>query len=125
MNLVLDAGALVALERNERPMWRRLWEARQRGDGLATHGGIVGQVWRGGQRPSRLAALLLTLEVHPLDATLGRSAGELLRATGLADVIDAALVALCADGDWIVTSDADDLAPLVRAAGRDIVLVRP
>ena len=56
---------------------------------------------------------------------LGRDAGEFLAATGLSDVIDAALVLLSADGDEIVTSDLDDFEQLVLTTGRHVELVRP
>ena len=42
----------------------------------------------------------------------------LLGATGAADVVDAALVMLAADGDMIYTSDPEDIARL--AAERDL-----
>ena len=49
MTLVLDAGALLALEKNDKEMWRRWKSARLAGFPPVTHGGIVGQVWRGRQ----------------------------------------------------------------------------
>src|SRR5262245_53742556 len=104
--LVLDTGALIALERNDRAMWRRLKAARNAGTTPLSHGGVLGQAWRGhGPRQARLAAALETIEIRPLDAALGRAAGELLGQTGGRDVIDAALVLLAHDGDHIVTSD--------------------
>ena len=125
MTLVLDAGALIALDRNERPMWTRLKAATQSGDLPATHGGVVGQVWRGGPRQARLAAALAGIDTKPLDEELGRSAGGLLGTTGMADVVDAALALLALDGDDIVTLDIEDLETLVAAAGRHVELIRP
>ena len=58
MSLVLDAGALIALDRNERPMWIRLKALQEAGELPVTHGGVVGQVWRGGPRQTRLASLI-------------------------------------------------------------------
>lgn len=56
MSLVLDAGALVALERNDRPMWVRLKAALVDGTEVTSHGGVIGQVWRsGGPRQALLA----------------------------------------------------------------------
>ena len=125
MTLVLDSGALIALERNERPMWTRLKAAELAGDLPITHGGVVGQVWRGGPRHARLSQALGGVDVRSLDASLGRAAGELLGVTGLADVIDAAVVLLSSDGDDIVTSDRGDLERLVVALGRHVELIRP
>jgi hypothetical protein len=74
-----------------------------------SHGGIVGQVWRGGgPRQALLAQALEAIEVRPFGETLGRAAGALLARTGGADVIDAALVLLADDGEDIVTSDPED-----------------
>ena len=125
MTLVLDAGALVALERNDRAMWRRLKAALLDGSVPVTHGGVLGQAWRGrGGRQALLSRALTGIDVLPLDDALGRNAGKLLGATRQHDVVDAALVLLAHDGDHIVTSDPSDLEPLAAAAGRHVELVR-
>ncbi len=125
MKLVLDSGALVALERNDRAMWRRLKAAYVAGTVPVSHGGVVGQVWRGrGPRQALLAKALAGIQVRPLDAALGRAAGELLGRARRRDVIDAALVLLAAEGDYIVTADLDDLEPLALASGRELELIR-
>lgn len=125
MTLVLDSGALIALGRNERPMWTRLKAAQMAGDLPVTHAGVLGQVWRGGPRQARLSQALAGVDVRPLDEPLGRAAGELLGATGLSDVIDATVVLLSTDGDDICTSDHDDFERLVSASGRHVELIRP
>jgi len=123
--LVLDAAALVALDRNDREMWTRLKGCEQAGQPPLTHAGVVGQVWRGGAHQARLAKALAGVDTRPLDERLGRSAGVLLGRTGLADVIDAAVVLLAEDGDTIITEDVDDLAELAGETGRRIELTRP
>jgi hypothetical protein len=124
MHLVLDSGALIALERNDRSMWRRLKAAARAGTVALTHGGVVGQVWRGrGPREARLAEALAGIDVRPLDEALGLAAGRLLAATRQQDVIDAALVLLAADGDRMVTSDPDDIAVLAAGTGRHVEIV--
>lgn len=123
MTLVLDTGALLALERNDRQMWVRLKGAQLDGELPLTHAGVVGQAWRGGPRQARLAQALDGIETAPLDLELGRRAGQLLGRAGLADVIDAAVVLLTSDGDYIATSDHDDLARLASAAGRHVELI--
>ncbi len=124
MTLVLDSGALIALDRNDRAMWRRLKAAHESGEVPRSHGGVIGQVWRGrGPRQARLSKALESIEVVPLDAALGRAAGELLAAAKQSDVIDAALVLLAAAGDVILTSDPADVAALARAAGCDLEIV--
>ena len=124
MNLVLDSGALIALQRNDRPMWRRFKEAIRAGAVPVTHGGVVGQAWRGrASRQALLAMALANLDVRPLDEALGLASGELLGATDQQDVIDAALVLLAHDGDQIVTSDPDDVARLAEATGRHVEII--
>lgn len=125
MSLVLDAGALVALERNERPMWLRLKAAHLDGDLPLTHAAVLAQVWRGGPRQARLARALDGIDVRAFDEPLGRAAGQLLAAAGGADVVDAGVVLLAADGDEIVTVDPDDLEQLAEASGRHVELIHP
>jgi len=126
MRLILDTGALIALERNDRAMWQRLKAALQAREAPVSHGGIVGQAWRGrGSRQALLAKALDVIDIRRLDAVLGRAAGELLARAKQDDVIDAALVLLANDGDRIITSDPEDLAPLARAADLDVELVTP
>jgi hypothetical protein len=125
VTLVLDSGALIALERNERPMWVRLKAAERSDEVPLTHGGVLGQVWRGGPPQARLSVALRGIDVRPLDRYLARAAGELLSSTSSSDVIDAAVVLLAADGDEIVTLDQDDFVRLVTAAGRHVEVIRP
>jgi hypothetical protein len=125
MSLVLDSGALIALEKNDRAMWRRLKAALLAESVPVSHGGIVGQAWRGGgPRQALLALALAGIDVRTLDDSLGRAAGSLLARDGSADVIDAALVLLAEDGDDIVTSDPEDIEPLATCLGRHVEVVR-
>ena len=125
MTLVLDAGALIALERNDRAMWRRLKAALLRNEIPVTHGGVVGQAWRGrGPRSTLLSLALAGIDVRAVDESLGKRSGELLRRAKMIDVIDAALVLLSADGDTIATSDPYDLKHLAHVAGRLIDLLQ-
>lgn len=125
MTLVLDSGALVALERNDRPMWRRLKALLLTKRVPVSHGGIVAEVWRNdGPRQALLAKALESVDVRPLDETLGRAAGALLARAGTTDAIDAALVLVAEDGDEIATSDPDDLEPLAALSGRHVEIVQ-
>lgn len=123
--LVLDAGALIALERSQRPMWRRFDRALTQGTKLVTHAGILGQVWRKPERQAVLARALPSIDVQSLTPELARQAGELLAASGTADVLDGALALLCRPGDMVLTSDPEDLSLLVTALGvPDVEVVR-
>jgi hypothetical protein len=115
--LVLDAGALVAVERSNRDVIALIKRERLAGRTPITHGGIVGQVWRGVGRQANLARLLPGLDIVALGDALGRRAGALLARSRTRDVIDAALALLAQDGDEILRSDPADLRVLVAASG--------
>jgi predicted nucleic acid-binding protein len=113
--LTLDAGALIAFERNNRKIVTLLARALERRFALAVPAGVVGQVWRDGRRQARLARLLASteVEVEPLDDQRAREAGQLCGARMTSDVIDATVV-LCARrrNHRVVTSDPRDLRAL-------------
>jgi len=71
VTLVLDAGALIGLEGNDQALWRRVKRATTSGSAVATHGGVVAQVWRGGARRARLSMALRAVVTVPLDEELG------------------------------------------------------
>ncbi len=122
--LVLDAGALIAYERGDRKTAQRLRTAELEGSEVVTSAIVVAQVWRGGRGQQVLLARLLSIiDVRPIDAELGRRAGELLGRSGTDDPIDAAVVLLAQDRDRILTSDPDDIQRLAEAAGRRPVVV--
>jgi len=124
MRLVLDAGVFLAVERGGRERMALLKRELLARRAPLTHGGAVGQVWRGGtERQERLARLLAAVEVAPLDDRLGRRAGGLLGRARVDDVIDAAVVLLSADGDMILTSDPGDLRPVAAAAAVHVDIV--
>ena len=125
MTLILDAGALIALERDERAMWTRLKGSHASGVLPITPAGVVGQVFRGSPRQARLIVALRGIDVRPLDDRAARSIGLLLARAGSSDVIDASVVLLAADGDDIVTSDPDDIERLAEASGRHVELIHP
>lgn len=124
MTILLDAGALIAVEASDRGLVTAIKGEILAGRPPVTHGGVIGQVWRGGRdRQAMLAIVLAGVDVAPLDDRLGRRAGVLLGRAGASDVIDAALVLLAADDDEILTSDPDDLRALAAAAGVHVELV--
>ncbi len=124
MTLVLDAGAFLAVEREDRDVVALIKRERLAGRAPITHGGVIGQVWRGGTgRQANVARLLDGVEVAPLDGILGRRVGLLLGRVGTSDAIDAAVVLLAEDDDEILTSDPEDLRVLAASTGVHIELV--
>jgi hypothetical protein len=113
--LTLDAGALIAFDRNDRSVVAIVAHARRQNVRLAAPAGVVGQVWRDGSRQVRLTRLLGSglVEVVSLDDAGARAAGQLCGVAGTRDVIDASVV-LCARarGHGVLTSDVDDLERL-------------
>ena len=124
MSLVLDAGALLAVERGDRDTIALLKQELVAGRTPVTHGGVIGQVWRGGaRRQANLSRLLPALTIVAIDDAMGRRAGVLIGRARRSDDIDAVIILLASDGDMILTSDVRDLRPLASAAGIDVDLV--
>lgn len=121
MKVVLDAGALIALERDDRRAAGLVELARRAEAPLVTSAPVVGQVWRDGARQARLARALEMIEVREVGIDDAKAAGALLGAAGASDVVDALVGQLAVPGDQVLTSDPDDLAPL--CAGATVVQV--
>jgi hypothetical protein len=47
--LVLDAGALIAIDRDDRDVLAQLQDAKQNGDPVRTNAMALAQVWRDGR----------------------------------------------------------------------------
>lgn len=124
-SLVFDAGVFVAVERDDRALIARLRVAQRHGMELRSNAIIVAQVWRDPQgRQARLAPLLRSVDVRPVDDEVGRTAGVLIGQAGTQDPIDATLVLVAHPGDRILTSDPQDIQCLVNAAGRSVPVIR-
>lgn len=122
--LVLDAGALVAVDRNDRSVIAQLLVAERRGIELRTNAIVVAQAWRDDRgRQVGLARLLAAVDVRSISEADGRAAGVLVARSGTKDPIDATVALLAEPGDRILTSDPHDLTALVAAAGTAAVVV--
>lgn len=110
---MLDAGALIAVERFDRSMWAILAEARERGTDTLIPSTVLAQAWRGGPRSAPIAKLLEACDVDQLDEGRAKEVGIRLGACGMNDVPDAH-VACCATARnaLVATSDPDDIAAL-------------
>lgn len=109
--IVFDTGALVGLERRKQRMlevWAAAHAARRP---VLAPAVVVAEWWRG--RTDRREAILAGIDVVPVDAHLGRAAGEAIAAVSGATVVDALVMALASLRDAVVyTSDLDDLENL-------------
>lgn len=125
MRVIIDSGALIALERRPRPLTKQL-------DALAARSGhvalvpatVVAQVWRtGSDRQAPLAAFLSQSDIDPLDDARARAVGRLLAASGTDDIAGAHVVEAANSGDVVFTSDPVDIARLARAAGKVLAII--
>jgi hypothetical protein len=110
--VVLDAGALIAFEKNDRKVRTLIELAMMHGGVLHTTGGVVGQVWRDGSRQVRLARLLGSGLVHvqALDQEEAQATGAVCNKSGTRDVVDASVALLARrHRAAVVTSHPDDL----------------
>jgi hypothetical protein len=122
---VLDAGPLVAVDRNDRNVMATLKVAQVTGFELRTNGVVIAQVWHDpAGRQANLARLMKAIDVRAVDGQLGREAGVLLGRAATGDAVDATVVAIAATGDRILTSDPRDIGAVVSAAGRAVTVVR-
>ncbi len=113
--VTLDAGGLIALDRNDRRIVVLLARAAQRSAAVTIPATALAQAIRRPERQVRLARLIRqpTTAVVPLDRVDATNVGRLLAASGTSDVVDAHVV-VCArrDRQRVVTSDPEDLRQL-------------
>jgi hypothetical protein len=116
--VVFDAGALIALENNDRPMWTALKRAALAGEDIVVPSTVIAQAWRGRSSQALLAKALQYCSIAPFDR-VARQVGELCGKTGTNDICDAhvAIVATVSSG-VLYTSDPNDLTRLVTACRR-------
>ncbi|MDA8068725.1 MAG: PIN domain-containing protein [Actinomycetota bacterium] len=115
MTLVLDAGALIAIERGDRATVAVIEAARLDGRTVVVPAGVVAQTWRDGSRQALLARLLNATDVavEALTDELARATGLLCAATQTSDIVDASIViAARRHNATIVSSDRGDLTRL-------------
>lgn len=107
---VLDAGALIAIDRGDRSVIRAL--LRQRKGAVIVPAPVLAQVWRDGARQAWLARFVTAngTVVEPLDELSAKAVGVVLARSGTSDVVDASVVVSAWRHDAIVlTTDAADL----------------
>ena len=121
MILVLDAGALIAVDRGDREVWSRLRVAFAAGHRVHLPAGVIGQAWRNPSRQALLSRMLKRCEEVVLDGSVARTAGRLCGETGTDDVIDASVALAVAEASdtcsdvVLLTSDTRDLSALLAA----------
>jgi predicted nucleic acid-binding protein len=108
---VLDTGALIALERRDLQMSKRVMSLRESKGSMIVPTVVLGEWWRG--RTDWRETILASMVVEPLDAPLAKRAGEAAAVIKGATLVDAVVMASAARAGGIVfTSDYEDLTRL-------------
>lgn len=113
--ITLDAGGLIAIDRNDRRVLTLIARAIRLGSRITIPATALAQVIRNPARQARLSRLVRqsVTDLVPLDRSDAAAVGLLLSRTGASDIADAHVV-VCARRarQAVVTSDPDDLKRL-------------
>lgn len=113
--VTLDAGGLIALDRDDRRMVVLLARARETGARVTVPASVLAQAIRRPDRQVRLARLIRqpTTDVIDLGRVDATNVGRLLAASGTSDIADAHVVICARRTDQpVITSDPGDLGQL-------------
>lgn len=124
MTAVLDAGALIAIDKRDRTVGAMLRVLQRDGVPVVTSSAVVAQAWRDPRRQVNLARLLAGVDIAVLDGVTAKKVGELLQANGTSDLADAHLSLLVQPQDRVLTSDEADIKGLLRTRRVTAVVVR-
>ena len=123
MKLILDAGALIGIDRGDRRVIGLIALGRRAGAELVTTAPVVAQAWRDGARQVSLAGALPMIDVRSVGLDDCRQAGQRLAAARQSDAIDALVALLAQPSDQILTSDPTDMKSLLAAAAINATVV--
>ena len=122
-DIVLDTGALIALERNDRALWAALKLAALRQAQVIVPTTVLAQVWRGRASQASLSRALAYCFLAPFDR-VARDVGELCAQTKTSDIVDAHVAIVTEKNvDALYTSDPKDLRRLLKGRGSRSVTV--
>src|ERR1700685_3142429 len=113
--VTLDAGGLIALDRNDRRVVVLLARARETGARVTVPASALAQAIRRPDRQARLSRFIRqpATDIADLDRVDATSVGRLLAASGTSDIADAHVVICARRADQpVVTSDPGDLREL-------------
>jgi hypothetical protein len=108
-SLILDAGAIAALDRNDRLAWALLRAAAEDDLPILVPSGAIARAWSEGASQPLLARALTHCDEIALDGPAARAAGVMARTTGITDVLDASvavtIAAAARTGEVVVVTD--------------------
>jgi predicted nucleic acid-binding protein len=114
VNVVYDAGALIAAERGDPKLWTYHRARLERGEAPWTTAPVVAQVSRSPNQ-ARLRLLLGGCHIAAFDPGQAHAVGALLARAGTADVVDAhVVVTAAARAATVLSSDTRDVRRLAR-----------
>jgi hypothetical protein len=112
VNVLYDAGVLIAADRGDRNTWADHRARLELGIIPVTTAPVVAQASRS-SRQAQLRRFLRGCDVVAFAPSEAHAAGALLGAAGAADVVDAHVILVAGmSGASVLSSDADDLWPL-------------
>jgi predicted nucleic acid-binding protein len=116
--ITLDAGGLIALDRNDRRVLALVARAGERGLRVTVPATALAQAMRSPARQARLSRLIrqASTDLVPLNGPDATAVGLLLARTGTADIADAHVV-ICAQraAQAVVSSNSRDLRRIAPA----------
>jgi hypothetical protein len=122
--LVLDTGALIAIDRGDREVFALIEGAIRRQLPIRTSSGCIAQAWRsGGPRQANLSRVLNGVDEVGLDEAVSKAVGSLCAKAKSTDVVDAHVAVIVDTGDVLLTSDEGDLKVLVQAQRKRVEIV--
>ena len=112
-----DTGALIAADRNDRPMWALLagFLALEISPTVPTT--VLAEAWCGGPRPASLARFLALCTTEPLNEDQAKAVGTLAARAGHDDIVDVTVVeGAIRRHDAVVTSNPTHIRKIADAA---------
>lgn len=126
--LILDTGALIALEDNNRKVWEMIKIAVDEDAFVGVPAGVLAQVYRDGARQANLMRALKSCEDLVLDGVTARVVGSLCAEAQVSDVVDGSVAVeaakLARSHDTVIlTSDPGDIEVLLGCISTEARLV--
>ena len=118
--LVLDTGALIALQRDDTRAYQHLLTAAQRGFLIVVPTLVVLEALEGAKAPATVERIVKKIDAEiPLLPAVTRQVPGLKRSSGVDSTTDVVVVleALAVPGSMILTSDPVDIHRILEAAG--------
>jgi PIN domain nuclease of toxin-antitoxin system len=124
VTVVLDAGALIAIDKRDRAVGAMLRVLQRDDVPVVTSAAVVAQAWRDPRRQVNLARVLTGVDIAALDDVAAKKVGELLRVNGTSALADAHVALLVQPQERVLTSDEADIKALLRTRRVKAVIVR-